>query len=373
MRILLDARLYGLENTGIGRYLVNLVDGLVEFGKSEDFEILLRKKYFDKLDLPKNWHKVLVDIPHYSFEEQIKLPSLINTRRPDLVHFPHFNVPVFWRGKFVVTIYDMTMHEQGFDATKLPKLIYLLKRIPYKMVFRSAVVRSKMVIVPSLYVAKRISAYFALEKAKVEVIYPGYSLGGKDLKSLTGLKEQKEKYFLYVGNVYPHKNLETLVKAILHLNKVLEVPAKLVVVCPRNEFESSLKNQIFALGAKDYVELTGFVSDGELSSLYKNSLALVYPSKSEGFGFQGLEAFSHKALVACSDLPVFKEVYGDSAIYFNQNSPEDTADKLLKVVNMESGQREKIISTYPKVLKRYSWEKTAKETLKVYKKALEVF
>jgi hypothetical protein len=87
MKILIDARLYGLENAGLGRYLVNLISELASIDKKNKYVLLLRKKYFKELSVPGNWEKVLADFGHYSFVEQAKLPRIISKHEPDIVHF----------------------------------------------------------------------------------------------------------------------------------------------------------------------------------------------------------------------------------------------------------------------------------------------
>ena len=94
MKILLDARMFGLENTGVGRYIMNLVEELGKSDKKNDYVILLRKKYFHELKLPKNWTKVLADFRHYTIAEQIKLPRLISSYKPASTVFDiHTNLP----------------------------------------------------------------------------------------------------------------------------------------------------------------------------------------------------------------------------------------------------------------------------------------
>ena len=113
MNIVLDARLYGvLENTGIGRYTVGLINGLKRIDNDNQYYVLLREKYFNQLNFPSNWKKVLADFRHYSLAEQIKLPGLINKLQPDVTHFVHFNVPLLYKKPFVVTIHDLLMHKQ---------------------------------------------------------------------------------------------------------------------------------------------------------------------------------------------------------------------------------------------------------------------
>ena len=100
MKILIDARLFGPSHTGNGRYTKELIENLAKIDSENNYVILLRKETFDKINLPSNFTKVLADFKHYSFEEQFKLPFLILKYKPNLVHFPHFNVPLFYFGKF---------------------------------------------------------------------------------------------------------------------------------------------------------------------------------------------------------------------------------------------------------------------------------
>src|SRR3972149_856715 len=170
MKILLDARLYGPENTGLGRYVMNLVENLVKIDRRNSYTILLRKKYFDRLNFPPKWKKVLAEYRHYSLAEQISLPKVISQTKPNIVHFPHFNVPIFYRGKFVVTIHDILMHRQkGLEATTLNPFAYIIKRLGYKLVFGRAVRAATKVIVPSNYVKKEVSDYYKESKEKLVV------------------------------------------------------------------------------------------------------------------------------------------------------------------------------------------------------------
>src|SRR3972149_5179243 len=175
MNIVLDARLYGvLENTGIGRYTVGLINGLKRIDNDNQYYVLLREKYFNQLNFPSNWKKVLADFRHYSLAEQIKLPGLINKLQPDVTHFVHFNVPLLYKKPFVVTIHDLLMHKQkGAKATTLPAPMYFAKRLGYKFVFGSAIKNSKRIIAPSEAVKQEIMDYYKTSKDKIPVIYEG--------------------------------------------------------------------------------------------------------------------------------------------------------------------------------------------------------
>ena len=179
----------------------------------------------------------------------------------------------------------------------------------------------------------------------------------------------KNKYFVYAGNAYPHKNLNRLVEAVILLNKSVDEPVYLKIASSRNVFTERLEKEIKKLGAEKYVKLLGFVPDDKLPELYRDSVAFVFPSVSEGFGLPGIEAMEAGTLVLASDIPVFREVYKNAATYFN---PLDftSIERTMKIaLEMSDLERKEKIDFAQKFVKRYSWEKMARETLKVYEKA----
>ncbi len=360
MKILLDARLYGLENAGIGRYVVNLVRELSRIDNENNYIILLRKKYFENLDLPDNWEKVLADFQHYSLSEQIWLPKLISRYKPDVVHFLHFNVPIFYRGKYVVTIHDLLMqNHRGAKATTLPLYLYYPKQVGSKLVFRKAVGSAGSIIVPSGAVRDEVCSYFKLDCSKVEVVYEGVDEAIIEKNSKLKINSP---YLLYVGSAYPHKNLERAIQAAASLRITL------AIACARSVFLERLEKMVQKYNAGEFVKILGFVPDEELGGLYKNSLGFVFPSLSEGFGLPGLEAMARGTVVAASDIPVFKEVYKENAVYFDPFGIESIKDAMEKMINMNKKEREDRISKGKEFVKRYSWTKMAQGTLKIYAK-----
>jgi glycosyltransferase involved in cell wall biosynthesis len=305
--------------------------------------------------------------------EQIKLPRLISQLSPDITHFPHFNVPVLLSRPYVVTIHDILMHKQkGMEATTLPLPVYYFKRLGYKAVFRKAVVGSKRIIVPSKYVKREIADYYKVPLEKIVVTYEGLDEQIRSSLPSYALYRRyhlRAPYFLYTGNAYPHKNLKRLIEAIVQLNHHSAKKVSLVIASARNVFTHRLEKVTAKLKAREYVRLLGFVPDDDLGTLYKNATAFVFPSISEGFGLTGLEAMAHGTLVIASDIAVFKEVYRDNAIYFNPFDYSSIVKAMEEVLEMESKDRQKIIAKAREFIKKYTWEKTAEETLRIYKQA----
>lgn len=363
MKILIDARLYGLENTGLGRYVINLVECLSRIDKKNKYILLLRRKYFESLNLPKNWKKVLTDFRHYSLAEQFKLPSIIYKEKVDIVHFPHFNVPLFFNGKYVVTVHDMLMHKSvGLSATTLSPIKYFFKRLGYRLVFDNAIKKAFKIIVPSYAIKDELLEEYGINKDKIAVTYEGFD------EKILGMEDPKiEKlYFTYVGNAYPHKNLENLIRAIKLLNTKIDQTVILIISGARNIFTQRIEKIIKKEKAEEYVKIFGFVPDNKLGGLIKNSTAFVFPSLSEGFGLPGLEAMKVGTLLLASNIPVHREIYKNNAIYFDPMSPEKIADAMEKALKMPLEEKEKIIKEAKEFVKTYSWDKMARETLKIY-------
>jgi len=375
MKILIDARLYGLENAGLGRYLINLLKGLEKQDSKNEYTILLRKKYFDQLNFNNNFKKVLFESRHYSFLEQILLPIIIQKENPDIVHYPHFNVPIFSRKKFVVTIHDLLMHKQkGKDATTLWFPIYLLKRFFYKFVFNFAVNKSKTIIVPSEYIKREICKYYSKVKGeKINVCYEGVSINTEsNEKVINVLKEYgiKVPYALYVGNAYPHKNLVRAIKAV----EITREKKKLnfVIVSARNVFVERLNRFIKKNKYDGFVKVLGFVPDEKLNLLYKNSECFLYPSVSEGFGLQGLEAMANKTPLVASNIEAFKEIYQDNAIYFDPRNINSIKSALEKFLNLNKDQKIRLVENAYKFVKKYSWDKMSEKIIKIYENSTSI-
>jgi len=380
MKILIDARMYGLEHAGIGRYVTNLIKHIPQVDKKNEYSLLLREKYMQSKEIPESYGRILADFRHYSVKEQLVLPKVINSYSFDLVHFPHFNAPVRIKLPFVVTIHDLLMHRQkSLAATTLNPLFYTLKRIGYYKVFNHVVKESKRILVPSNVVKNELIHAYPESSAKIKVTYEGLDENIKKLKSLevkdvlTSYKID-QPYYIYAGSAYPHKNLSRAIEATVFLNKNLSLKGKqkvrLVLVTSRPVFTSRLQEMVKKFNAQNDVKLLGYVDDRELSALYQGAVGFLYPSLSEGFGLPGLEAMSVGTIALVSDIPIFKEIYKDAAYYFNPFDFSSIQKAMLEVYGMKPKKKEVFSKNGKKLLEKYSWKKMAQETVNIYEKAI---
>jgi glycosyltransferase involved in cell wall biosynthesis len=143
---------------------------------------------------------------------------------------------------------------------------------------------------------------------------------------------------------------------------------ELKIASSRNVFTQRLQSEIDSQNAGKYVTLLGFASDNELIQLYQNATGFTFPSLSEGFGLPGIEAMRAGTLVLASDIPVFREIYKENAIYFDPMDFTSIEKAMEEVLNMNAHLREEKVGKAKNFVKRYSWAKMAKETLKIYEK-----
>lgn len=372
MKIVIDARMYGLEHAGIGRYIMNLINQIEKKDKENDYFILLREKYFRDLKFKNpRFKKILAEYSHYSFREQFLLPLQLIKLKPDLVHFPHFNVPLLWWGRQVITIHDLIKHEsRGSETTTRWQPFYWFKYLVYKFIVWVAVKRAVKIIVPSKWWRDELARRYRLGPNKIAVTYEAVDEKFLEPRSpeleagkILAKYKIKKPFAIYTGSLYPHKNVERLVKAVKKIN------LRLVIVCARSIFLGKFRKRIKDLKAENLVTLAGFVPDEELVSLYQEAEAFVFPSLLEGFGLPGLEAMAVGLPVIASNASCLPEIYGDAALYFDPENINDMAEKIKKVVDNQE-LRERLKKLGFEQVRKYSWQRMAKETLEIYKETV---
>lgn len=366
MKIGIDCRLSGPKHAGIGRYITELLGKLIE-DKSHSWILFFYDRSQAEQVLPgwaftaANIKIVLTPIKHYSVAEQLLMPSKFGKENLDLLHVPHFNVPIFYFGKIVVTIHDLLWHDQrGAKVTTLPAWQYWIKYLAYRAVAWAAINKSQSIIVPSNTIKNELFKHYKNLNNKIHVITEGFSekLIVPSLNNAKHKISKNQNQLLFVGSLYPHKNVSLVIKALKKLPNYY-----LVIVGARSIFMDETKKLVEKLGVTKQVIFKGAVNDEELAVIYAESAALVLPSLSEGFGLTGLEALALQTPVLASDIPVFHEIYQDAAIYFDPSSVDSFVEKVNLLKTLDLGDFEKRAQN---VVQQYSWEKMSEQTLLVY-------
>lgn len=369
MKIVIDGRT--IRQTGVGRYIYQTTKLLPELDSDNTYQLLVRTQDMAGLDLSKPAIELVpADFGWYSVAEQTKLLKTLNRLAPDLVHFPNFNHPIGYRGKFVMTIHDLTLLRfKNINRRKLHPAIYELRNVVMKQVLQRGLRQASAVLVPTEFVKKDIVKTLGVSAKKIVVVSESGQL--KTVAGIINLKRYniKKPFLLYVGNAYPHKNLERLILAFGKLITDFGLDIQLVIAGRKDAFHSRIEDEIIEAGLSERVIFTGFVTDQQLAGLYRGAELYVFPSLSEGFGLPGLEAMSYGLPVASSNATCLPEVYGEAVEYFDPTNIDDMAQVLAKLYGNKKRQAELVKKGFAQI-KKYSWEATTKKTLAVYKKVL---
>lgn len=368
-RIGIDCRLAGHSHAGIGRYIVELVKRVTKHTQVQWLLFYSHKDQVQQLfphgEPPAHCSLVYAPVKHYTVTEQIQMNSIFTRESLDLLHVPHFNIPVLYSRPLVITIHDLLWHQhKGSSVTTLPRWKYWIKYGFYRFVTRVAVHKAHTVFVPTNTVRSVLRKYFPAMASKVVVTPEGIS--DELLQHTSKLKTlaTKPNTLLYVGSLYPHKNVSLLLHALQQL------PAyRLTIVSARTVFKEKLQSEATALGLSDRVQFLSDIDDAELAKLYKTSTALIQPSFSEGFGLTGLEAIAFKTPVLASKIPVFKEVYQDAALYFDPHSVDDFCT-VLQTLHTKDVMKS-LQNAATTVLKKNNWDDLANRTYLSYHRAVK--
>jgi len=336
MRIAIDAR--KIADFGIGTYIRGLLGGLARIGGTDQYVILAPR---DAEGIPSGFEHVVVDSPHYSVRELMQVGWEARRAGASLIHAPHYVLP-FSPLPAVVTIHDL-IHLRTRHRNPLAS-IYARSMIG------RAVRTSQRVLTVSAAVKEDILATFRCDPEKVVVT----SNGVDDFFREAIPNPSPSRYFLYVGNDKPHKNVERMVEAF---SRVRSTAPDLRLVMAGARFAR------FAPRAG--IVTAGFVSRDELRKLYRGALALLQPSLDEGFGLPAAEAMASGTAVIASSAPALVEVTGDAALHVDALSVESiaaameqlAADDLLRIALGNRGVER---------ARAMTWKRCAEVTRQVY-------
>ena len=358
--IVIDARII---NSSTGTYVERLLTYLQELDKTNKYTILVPTK--DKnywLPTNKNFKIKTVDIPNYSLKEQFAFNKILKSLNADLVHFMMPQQPILYRDKKVTTIHDLTLLKT-YPSDK-NKLAFKFKQLVGQFVFRSVAHKSNKIIAPTEYTRSDIIKTLNTNPDKIVVTYEA---ADKVDSSPEKYNQPFDEFILYVGNQSDYKNIKRLGDA--H-QKLLKKHPRLGLILV-GKLDKAAQNNKDYFNNKNYKNLkfTGFISNEERDWLFENAKAYIFPSLNEGFGLPGLEAMNYGTPVVSSDATCLPEVYGKAAYYFDPTSVEDMK-AAIDIVLSDKKLRRRLSTLGKEQVKKYSWKKTAKETLAVYNEVL---
>jgi len=350
MKIGIDCRMIGSRFTGIGHYIENLIHELSIIDNQNTYILFMNQPEFDEFKVPnKRFEKALTNAPIYSIKEQIKFAWSLYKERLDLVHFPHFNAPILYLKKNIVTIHDVTLDSHAKNK---------FKKIAYKLSFMSNCIKAKKIICVSKFSKAQLNKKVIGTKKKSDVIYEGCTFK-QELKP----KDKKQNYIFYAGNWKAHKNIEGLITAFEILKSQYKYKGKLVLTGSAAKDHPKPQTMINSSKYKGDIKVLGRVAHSKLQDLFRNAKVYVQPSFVEGFGLPVLEAFYNQTPVVCSNTGSLPEVGGKIASYFNPKDPAEMAHKIHLCLQKKLHDKDSM----QKQLEKFSFRNMAKQTLKLYK------
>jgi glycosyltransferase involved in cell wall biosynthesis len=325
-RLTADLRMY--RHSGIGRYLRNLVPLLLPKIKADRVRVLGQRNIVGEEDWLNDSRVEFVEesASIYSVAEQTMTLRGVY-RDTDLLWVPHYNAPLVYGGRMVVTIHDVA-------PLAMPEILdSALKRAYAKLLIERSVMQSTSILCVSRFTAEELTRRLRVPAEKMTVTHLGLDVNWPHTAA-RHVEADGLPYLLYVGNVKPNKNLGLLLRAF---SKVMDfVPYRLVLAGRIRGFgtnDDAVVHQAEAMGKR--VRFAGEVSDAELMQLYAGASASVLPSLYEGFGLPVLEAMRLGCPVVCSTAGALPEVAAEAALYFDPRSEVQLAERLIEVMATE--------------------------------------
>ncbi|HYK07916.1 MAG TPA: glycosyltransferase family 1 protein [Candidatus Eisenbacteria bacterium] len=351
------------NRVGIGEYAYQL---LLQFYKTASIEFHIYLKHPPREDMPKQrpgWKYVLVGPK--KLWTQIGLPLYLFTHfpRPDVFFSPTHYAPRFCPIPTAIAVMDVSyLHFPELFARR--DLYQLTSWTKY------SVKNASRVFTISNASRNDIIQMYQKNPKKVVVTYPGIKNELSNMNNAVNKKDMQKKfgigenYILFVGTLQPRKNIARLIEAFSMLKNNEEKKIELVIVGKKGWLYEEILAAPQKFGVEEDVKFLEFVGNDDLPSLYKHAMMFVLPSLYEGFGLPVVEAMKYGTPVITSNVSSLPEAGGDGALYVNPEDVNEITKAIQKLLDNPKLREEMVKKGFEQV-KKFSWEKTAKETLEV--------
>ncbi len=383
MRIGIDARTIlnpeKGEAIGVGHYTYQLIRNLLELDKVNEYVIFfdfhVREKDIKKFSKPN------VKIKFYPFSDYKKyLPGayseILGTatllkEKLDVLHStsPMSRIPVGYRGKCIVTFHDLAIY-------KVPQCYPRVKVARDKAVYSLMAGKGDKIITVSNSTKNDLKEIFKVPEERISVIYSGLDkrfleepkIDGQKILDRYGITK---KYILFLGTLCPSKNITRLLEAFASFKEKIKkennpFDYQLVLAGKRGWLSQEYVQIVKDLGIAKDIVFTGYIIGDEIVTLFRKAQFFIMPSLYEGFGMTVLEAFATGTPAIVSKVSSVPEIAGDAAFYVDPMNTGEITEAMMKFSkdeNIRNGYKAKGLEQ----VKKFDWEKTAKETLEVYK------
>jgi glycosyltransferase involved in cell wall biosynthesis len=371
VRIGIDATALPHQLTGAGNYVFQLISALARSDRTNEYLVFTTSHQAEALGVEREGFRVVRrDFPGRGMRlawEQVGLPGLVRRHKLDLLHSPHYTMPLKHSARSVVTFHDLTF-------VLYPELHQPAKRIFFPAMMRWSARHAQRIITVSESTRSDLVRTFGVSPNRVTTVLsaadtdyrPAAPALVADVSARYGLRPGG--YLLYVGVLEPRKCLDQLVEAFGRIAPAAD-GLELIIAGKRGWMYDQIFGQVAALGLENRVRFPGYVPRADLPALYSGARAFVYPSRYEGFGLPVLEAMSCGTPVVTTNVSSMPEVAGDGALLVDPDDVAGLAAALARIVH-DASLRQELSARGQARARTFSWERCARDTIKVYQEAM---
>jgi glycosyltransferase involved in cell wall biosynthesis len=367
MQIAIDALEVSLnKRVGMGNYADNLIRSLALIDQNNNYTLYVNRlqNEYDLIKQENFKYKKLNSPLIRSFWSQCRLPLELMFKKPDILHLPTgHKVPFNCPAHTLVTIHDLAF-------VKFPQ--YFENSVKWRCLrfTEHAIAKAEKIIAISESTKKDILEYYKVDPRKVEVIYHGVDAEFKQIKNKPMIDAVCLKYginspfVLFVGVLQPRKNISRLIRAfkqVLNYRRDLQ----LVIAGNKGWMYEEIFNTLKQSGIAERVVFTGYVEKPDVVCLLNAAKVFVLPSLYEGFGMPILEAMACGVPVVSSNVSSMPEIVNDAGILVDPYNEDAIAQALLDIISNPQ-LADQLIARGLKIVQNFTWEKTARKTLKLY-------
>src|SRR5580658_1747351 len=368
LRIVVDVR--RARDFGIGTYIRGLLHAVAAIDESNDYILVALPEDKSTLaGLPPNFKTTAYRRADSYSLNHLTFPLFLSRLRPSLVHIPLNQVPLAMREPYVVTIHDMSrlLFETG-SGLRMQTRRFLLRR---------GLLRAKRIMAVSESTRRDVHEALGIPADRIRLAYnapnPDFFKPAPAGRARGILERYQIDYpfLLYAGNIRPQKNIPRLVEAFAVAREQLSRHPlyrnlHLIIVGDEISRYPSVRRAVIRTRVERCVRFLGFVPFDTLRVFFESAAAFVFPSLYEGFGLPPLEAMASGTPVVTSNVSSLPEVVGDAAIMVNPENVFEIARGIQEVL-LDEDLRRQLIAKGKAQAARFSWERTARQVLEVYR------
>ena len=369
MRIAFDGTTLRPARTGVGYYTEHLLHHLVRESADDEIIVVSNRPLDTTCPLPPEVRVVVSSsrVPRIVWMQTIA-PRLLRRLRVDVAHFTNGMVPLALSVPTVVTIHDMSL--TMFPKYHPPRRV-LLNRPLVDLAAR----RADAIITVSESAKRDIVRLYGSQAERIHVVHEAAAPSFQPVRDRAVLARVRERYdladrfILYVGTIEPRKNLPKLIEGFASRRKSGQLPHQLVCAGPYGWLSRDIEDLIDRLQIEDAVRFTGYVPFGDLAALYSLAEMFVFPSLYEGFGLPVIEAMACGTPVVTGHVAALEEVGGGAVEQVGHLDADSLGDAMVRLAG-DRQHRERLSTLGRERAQLFSWERAARETLKVYRHAV---